>query len=68
MEANRLVVDSKDSLSNNWILYILNYKILRSAIIKGLSIDNIFEGISWTNSNSIEIKTIKRLKFHDKKQ
>jgi len=66
-DANQFV--QSNILPNNWIAYILNYKIFRSGIVRGvdlaLSLKEIHKGIKFMD-RSIEIKSILRLKFRDK--
>jgi len=66
-DANNLV-QSTDILPDNWLVYIPNYKIIRSGIVRGvdpyLSSEEIIQGLKWRD-RPLEIKSIERLKFRD---
>jgi len=66
-DANKFV--QSDNLPEGWIAYILNYKIVRSGIVRGvdlnLLIDEIYKGIKFMD-RPIALKSITRLKFRDK--
>lgn len=66
--ANRFV-ENRNNLPKGWFSYIPNYKIYRSAVVRGVnpnfSDEKILELISWPG-NTITVKSIERLKFRPK--
>jgi len=67
-EANKLT-ESKNLFHHNCKIYIPNFKIYRTGVIrdveKSLSNDEIIQGITWPDSEA-KIINIERLKFKDK--
>lgn len=63
-------ISNHSFLPDNWIPYIPNYKICRTGIVRGVSLDfsldDIIQSISWPD-NPIEIRDISRLKYRDRK-
>jgi len=61
--ANQFV--QSNILPSNWLVYIPNYKIFRTGIVKGvdlaLSVEEIYRGIKFMDK-PIEVKLITRLK------
>jgi len=66
-DANQFA-QANDSLPENWIAYIPNYKIIRTGIARGvdpsLSVDEILQGIKWRD-RPMEIKSVERLSYRD---
>jgi len=66
--ANRFIEDAS-CIPLNWLAYIPNFKIFRSAAVRGvdtsLSVEEILQGIKFFGQN-IHIKSITRLKFRDR--
>jgi len=66
-DANQFV-QSGNLLSENWLSYIPNYKIIRTGIVRGVDLslfhDEILRDIKWKD-RPLEIKSIERLKYKD---
>jgi len=62
-------VENESLLPEGWIGYILNYKILRIGIVKGVDMSlnesEIRRGIRFPEGN-LEIRSLSRLKYRDK--
>lgn len=68
-EAANHFMNGKANLLKGWVFYIPNYKVFRTAVVRGVnpnySTQKIFEGISWSGE-PINVAKIERLKFKDR--
>lgn len=59
-------VNKKDRLDRDWLIYIPNFKVRRTGVMRGvdpsLSVQDVIEGLSWPG-NPLKVIEIERLKF-----